>query len=112
MIVIGYLYFCIPCILCCCLCMCLPVLIVFMIYAQPNGQSPATDTAIERLRHFKYSAEENLQCKECVICMQSFAEGEDMICLDCDNRHAFHAECLKRWLRINNTCPICRQVIA
>lgn len=29
----------------------------------------------------------------------------------CFNRHLFHKECLKRWMKNNNFCPLCRRPI-
>ena len=110
LIVLGYVYFCIPCVLCCCICMCLPVLIIMMIYAQPRGQNPASEEVISRLESVPYKSSEGGN-KECVICFAQFEEDEEIIQLSCDVRHSFHPNCLKRWLRINSTCPICRKTI-
>ena len=82
-----------------------------MMYARPMGQNPATEDAINSLGSAQYTNTLH-SCRECVVCMQIFTENEEVICLRCDPRHIFHSECLKRWLRINNTCPICRQSIA
>ena len=82
-----------------------------MIYANPNGQSPASEDAINKLYMIKHNSIENPYCKECVICFQVYNENEEIIKLNCDERHVYHAECLKKWLRINNTCPICRKPI-
>ncbi|XP_028764098.1 probable E3 ubiquitin-protein ligase RHG1A [Neltuma alba] len=43
----------------------------------------------------------------CCICQENYADGEDMGVLDC--RHKFHYDCIKNWLGIKNTCPICVQ---
>ena len=81
-IILGYVYFCIPCILCCCLCLCLPVLIILMIHANPNRQNPATEDAINKLEVTKYNQNENHVCKECVICCQTFIDYEEIITLE------------------------------
>ena len=41
--------------------------------------------------------------EQCVVCL---ASGTDCA-LDCG--HYFHWKCATRWLRVNNTCPICRK---
>lgn len=53
-----------------------------------------------------------IESKDCVnncpICIseESNADSFLMVC-----KHEFHNECLIKWLKINNTCPICRVVI-
>jgi hypothetical protein len=46
----------------------------------------------------------------CSVCMESLmksnAETEGLIRLPC--KHTFHAPCLKKWLNIKQSCPICR----
>ncbi len=45
--------------------------------------------------------------KDCVICVEAFAEGEEVVRLpQCG--HGFHALCLQRWLTLARTCPYCR----
>lgn len=48
-------------------------------------------------------------CKECIICIEDIKEGQDIICLKCSNLHFFHSKCIRKWLRNNISCPICRQ---
>lgn len=109
LIILGYIYVSSPCLLCCCICMCLPVIIVVMLYLQPQ-QHPASEAAINKLQPmiFDDSEQEN---KECVICFVAFNENEEILQLKCGENHTFHPECLKKWLRINNACPICRSTI-
>ena len=47
--------------------------------------------------------------KKCTICLEYYQNGDDSIALPCI--HIFHAECVKTWLRNNNTCPICKNEI-
>lgn len=44
---------------------------------------------------------------ECGIC---FDADPDVRAL-CDNGHAFHPECLRRWNEIDPRCPVCRQPV-
>ena len=37
--------------------------------------------------------------------------GEQLRVLPCEGQHHFHKECLDGWLRINATCPSCREVV-
>ena len=49
----------------------------------------------------------------CTICYADFSEEPDkpVAELNCSSKHIFHAECLKRWVATNNTCPLCKEVI-
>jgi hypothetical protein len=42
---------------------------------------------------------------ECVICLLPI---ETVASLDCG--HGFHEPCIKKWVKLNNTCPNCRLV--
>ncbi len=45
--------------------------------------------------------------ESCVVCLCEFESGQNCIIFPC--RHAFHKSCAKRWLKENNSCPICRE---
>ena len=108
LIILGYINFCVPCILCCCLCVSLPFLIFAIAYSQGRGQTPASEEIINKLDVRKWN---DSNINECLICFQNFNSDEEVVVLPCDDKHLFHADCLKRWLRINNSCPICRKSI-
>ena len=44
--------------------------------------------------------------KNCVICLEDFKEGDDIIILPCI--HVFHKTCITDWLQSHNDCPICK----
>ena len=44
--------------------------------------------------------------KNCVICLEDFKNSEKAIILPCI--HLFHKNCIKSWLKKNNSCPICK----
>jgi len=44
--------------------------------------------------------------QECAVCKVEYEEGEECIVMPCE--HIFHGECIKTWLKMHNTCPICR----
>ena len=46
---------------------------------------------------------------ECAICMANIEEGEDTMVTPC--HHAFHTECLSRWMNEQLVCPICRATL-
>ncbi|XVE80148.1 hypothetical protein DITRI_Ditri14bG0116100 [Diplodiscus trichospermus] len=46
---------------------------------------------------------------ECVICLEGLEEREVCwVLVKCD--HVFHKTCLEEWLKINPTCPLCRNL--
>ncbi|XP_031114151.1 putative RING-H2 finger protein ATL21A isoform X1 [Ipomoea triloba] len=43
----------------------------------------------------------------CPICLADYHPKETVRCIpECE--HCFHAECIDEWLRINGSCPVCR----
>ncbi|OHS98431.1 hypothetical protein TRFO_35172 [Tritrichomonas foetus] len=44
--------------------------------------------------------------EECPICMTSIGQCEDVMTTPCN--HAFHKECLERWMQEDMVCPVCR----
>lgn len=42
----------------------------------------------------------------CSICLTDFENGSECSKLECG--HFFHRQCLEDWLKVKNTCPICR----
>lgn len=44
--------------------------------------------------------------EECSICLEKFKKKEKKIIIKCS--HEFHKNCIKEWLKNNNTCPLCR----
>ncbi|KAH7445720.1 hypothetical protein KP509_01G021600 [Ceratopteris richardii] len=50
--------------------------------------------------------EEKDECVNCAICISTIIAGSPALQLPC--KHLFHSECIARWLRAKNTCPLCR----
>ena len=44
--------------------------------------------------------------KRCSICLENYKNGDDSIILPCI--HIFHSECIKKWMKKNGVCPICK----
>lgn len=42
----------------------------------------------------------------CIICQDEYQENDKVGTLDCG--HDYHADCLKPWLLVKNSCPICK----
>ncbi len=49
--------------------------------------------------------------RDCSICMTSFDMGDMLIALPCDERHHFHASCIREWLQRQNSCPLCQAIM-
>ncbi|PIN15278.1 hypothetical protein CDL12_12084 [Handroanthus impetiginosus] len=47
--------------------------------------------------------------RDCSICLESFSEGDELICLPCG--HRYHFCCLEPWVRTCGDCPYCRRRI-
>lgn len=45
---------------------------------------------------------------ECTICLQNLNLNEKIITMPCNIKHTFHEKCIMSWLRVSNSCPICR----
>jgi hypothetical protein len=54
--------------------------------------------------------DEVMNC-ECAICLNAFDKGEMLITLPCDNKHSFHASCIRQWLQRQNACPLCQKMV-
>ena len=43
--------------------------------------------------------------KECVICLENFVIGKEILTLPCF--HFFHVDCISKWMMKKKLCPIC-----
>ncbi|PKU85667.1 RING-H2 finger protein ATL8 [Dendrobium catenatum] len=54
--------------------------------------------------------EEEEAALECVICLSTFNEGDEVRqLLSC--KHLFHASCIDLWLNTHDNCPICHGIV-
>jgi len=44
---------------------------------------------------------------ECYICLEKLQDDKPNVKLPCE--HAFHKDCIEKWLKDNNKCPCCRK---
>ncbi|XP_009612513.1 uncharacterized protein [Nicotiana tomentosiformis] len=57
----------------------------------------------------KYDSSTCLECKEqCCICLDEYWDGEELAKIDCG--HVYHINCIKEWIKSENSCPICRRL--
>ncbi|GER25125.1 RING/U-box superfamily protein [Striga asiatica] len=69
-------------------------------------------TVIESLPFFPFSTLGGLkQGLDCSVCLSRFDEP-DILRLLPGCRHAFHVDCIDRWLHSHSTCPLCRRHVS
>ncbi|KAK9462251.1 uncharacterized protein V1516DRAFT_695606 [Lipomyces oligophaga] len=74
---------------------------------------PAEDSAIDLLPQIDLESNPELLEKspDCAICSDAFDVSKDqIITLPC--LHFFHPDCIKQWLALSDSCPICRKPIS
>ena len=64
--------------------------------------------SVKRLALFQIDYPKKDYCENslCSICMEDFTEGEELVFYPC--KHCYHNHCLKEWLRLKNSCPLCK----
>lgn len=87
-----------------------------MVAAAPEGLEPAVvlmgldETTIESYEKLVLGESRRLPGPNditCPICLSEYCSKETLRCIP-DCKHCFHAECIDEWLRLNGTCPVCR----
>ncbi|KTW30234.1 hypothetical protein T552_00712 [Pneumocystis carinii B80] len=76
-------------------------------YPSTNAPPPASEEVINALPRMVVEEGEDLH--DCVICKEVYEPKEIYITLPC--KHYFHDNCIIAWLKINNTCAICRTTV-
>ena len=71
-------------------------------------QHPVPDTIVNELPEITIDSVDKLDGdkKDCTICLNSFKHGDKALILPCI--HIFHTDCIKKWFKTQNTCPICK----
>ncbi|KAF1804671.1 hypothetical protein V8B55DRAFT_1446763 [Mucor lusitanicus] len=83
----------------------------FLSFFDPDNsqQKRASDSEIAALDRRVLDRHDPECGTECAICTELF-EAMELAKLPCN--HEFHSECILHWLRLNSSCPMCRQSIS
>ena len=75
---------------------------------QHKGNPPASERAIKNLKKTEINKDNihDFDEQTCNVCLENFSEGQISNQLDCG--HHFHEKCIVHWLKMRNTCPVCR----
>ncbi|XP_005178541.1 E3 ubiquitin-protein ligase Godzilla isoform X2 [Musca domestica] len=65
---------------------------------------------LKKLPIIKFTKNSNIAYDTCVICIETFAEGDKLRVLPC--KHPYHSNCIDVWLTENKReCPICKRKV-
>jgi len=91
-----------------------------VILSEANPEGEPHETRPTRLARNVCKPQPN-QHGECAICLENFADTPDIATLECGHSHPekptiatlecgheFHEECINKWSKKSNTCPLCR----
>lgn len=79
-----------------------------------GARRPADEAAISAIESYPLTSHQISSMKEtstceCSICMGEYSQGTIVKKLPC--LHTFHCDCIDSWLRLHNSCPVCRHEI-
>lgn len=69
-----------------------------------NGPPPAEQDKIDSLP--TVSVDEENAGTECKVCQEEFSRNENVLEMPC--KHLYHSNCIVPWLKLHDTCPVCR----
>eukprot|EP00735_Rhodelphis_limneticus_P002907 TRINITY_DN139_c0_g1::TRINITY_DN139_c0_g1_i1::g.14253::m.14253 TRINITY_DN139_c0_g1::TRINITY_DN139_c0_g1_i1::g.14253 ORF type:complete len:308 (+),score=25.79,sp/Q8LPN7/RNG1L_ARATH/32.29/9e-39,zf-RING_2/PF13639.1/1.9e-13,zf-RING_3/PF14369.1/5.5e-08,zf-RING_3/PF14369.1/5.3e+03,zf-RING_3/PF14369.1/3e+03,zf-rbx1/PF12678.2/1.8e-06,zf-C3HC4/PF00097.20/1.1e+04,zf-C3HC4/PF00097.20/1.4e-05,zf-C3HC4_3/PF13920.1/3.2e+03,zf-C3HC4_3/PF13920.1/1.5e-05,zf-C3HC4_2/PF13923.1/2.9e-05,zf-RING_5/PF14634.1/0.0004,zf len=70
------------------------------------GNPPAAKSVVDGLQKITISEEQVVEQIECAVCKDALHTGEEGSALPCT--HVYHYDCLVPWLKLHNSCPVCR----
>merc|ERR1712060_506737 len=75
-----------------------------------SGPPPASKKVVEGLKEVEFTGAE--EESTCAVCKDKFKEGDKVIQFPCPNKHLYHGACIQPWLKLHNSCPVCRFELA
>ncbi|GFR18306.1 protein TRC8 homolog [Trichonephila clavata] len=66
------------------------------------------DSALRKINFLPVATKEQLKCRKdvCAICFQALTTARITSC-----NHYFHGICLRKWLNVQDTCPLCHKIL-
>jgi len=72
-----------------------------------SGAPPADEATINRLPEVAVQQSHVDAGAQCAICMDDYELAQKVRKLPCG--HMYHLDCIKKWLEMHGTCPVCRK---
>lgn len=93
---------------------CWPVGIILYINYLRNRRDAqeARRSFIHSIFKVTYSKKSFGTIEDCPVCLEDFKEGDKVSPMPCDVRHVFHTSCVKKWLKKQHICPLCKKGIS
>ena len=83
-------------------------LLVNQFFADPTHFYSQYGIDPEIIRNLPTTTADDKHIGCCAICTDNIKKGDEILILNCPGNHFFHSNCIKSWLIVKTTCPMCR----